>query len=187
MTETEAELAALARVWDKRGLLYVRNFDIPGYFPEEQVRIFGCFKNSCRDRQIGDKRGRNYAEDKASGPSKHLPAAADLCDLRLNLQQEKVTLSITDRRDFYHQIRISEEKALTNSLGPGLDPSLLTGTDAMNLFLMKPAWFWWLPGSCTSLEGVYRFQLSTARRPCRGRGGMRFAPAVIAERRPFGL
>ena len=139
MTETEKELAALAKVWDRQGLLYVHNFDIPGFFPEEQVRIFGCFKNSCRDRQIGDKRGRNYAEDKVLGPSKHLPAAADLCDLRLNLQQEKVTLSITDRRDFYHQIRISEEKALTNSLGPGLDPSLLIGTDAMNLFLMKQA------------------------------------------------
>ena len=89
------------------------------------MRIFGCFKDLSRDRQIGDKRGRNYAEDKVLGPSRHLPAASDLCDLRIGLKEEKITVSTTDRKDFYHQIKVSESKAVTNTLGPGLDPRCL--------------------------------------------------------------
>ena len=87
--------------------------------------IIWVFQRISRDRQIGDKRGRNYAEDKVLGPSRHLPAASDLCDLRIGLKEEKITVSITDRKDFYHQIKVSESKAVTNTLGPGLDPRCL--------------------------------------------------------------
>ena len=137
MTETEEELAALAKLWDLRGLLYLHPYDVPGHLPYQQVRIFGAFKDADRDRQIGDKRGRNYGEDKVSGPSACLPSASDLCELRLDPKSEKITLSITDRRDFYHQIRASPSKAITNTLGPGLDPALLEGTEALNTFLLQ--------------------------------------------------
>ena len=139
MTESEEEISQLARLWDGFGLLHLHSYDIPLYYPEEQVRIFGCFKDAERDRQIGDKRGRNYAEGKIHGPSKHLPAASDLCDLRVDLKEEKVTISITDRKDFYHQIRITESKAVTNTLGPGLDPQMLSGTMALNIYLLQNA------------------------------------------------
>ncbi len=78
MTETEEEISQLAHLWDSYGLLHLHSYDIPRQYPEEQVRIFGCFKDISRGRQIGDKRGRNYAEDKVLGRSRHLPAASDL-------------------------------------------------------------------------------------------------------------
>jgi len=69
MTETPEELAGLAFLWDKQNLLYIHSYDIPSYYPEERVRIFGAMKDADRDRQIGDKRGRNFAEGKVDGPS----------------------------------------------------------------------------------------------------------------------
>lgn len=126
-------------MWDERGLLHVHAYDIPTYYPEEQVRIFGAMKDSMRDRQIGDRRGRNFAEARVEGPSKHLPNASDVCDLHVCLKQEGVSLSITDRRDFYHQIWVSEARAITNTLGPGVDPALLQGTEGLNLFLLAEA------------------------------------------------
>ena len=139
MTETCEELAGLAFLWDKQNLLYVHSYDIPTYYPEEQVRIFGAMKDAERDRQIGDKRGRNFAEGKVQGPSCSLPSASDLAELRLDRKTQKITLSITDRRDFYHQIRVTPAKAISNTLGPGLDPKLLEGTIALNSYLLQKA------------------------------------------------
>ena len=101
------------------------------------MRIFGAMKDIERDRQIGDKRGRNFAEGKVEGPSRSLPAASDLAELRLDRKLEKITLSITDRRDFYHQLRVTPAKAVTNTLGPGLDPKLLEGTNGLNTYLLQ--------------------------------------------------
>ena len=137
MTETPEQIAGLARMWDRNGLLMVHDYDIPTHYPEEQVRIFGAVKDESRDRQIGDRRGKNYAEDKVSGPSSQLPAASDLCDLLVDLRSQRISLSITDRKDFYHFIYVTKAKAIANTLGPGLDPSLLEGTDGLKLFLLN--------------------------------------------------
>ena len=68
-----------------------------------------------------------------------MPAASDLAELRLDRRKEKITLSITDRRDFYHQLRITPAKVITNTLGPGLDPKLLEGTDALDSYILQTA------------------------------------------------
>ena len=70
------------------------------------------------------------------GPSSQLPAAADLCELKVDLSHQRISLSITDRKDFYHFIYVTKAKAIANTLGPGLDPSLLEGTNGLNLFLL---------------------------------------------------
>ena len=43
LTESQAETAALARMWDKQGLLYVHDYDIEGFRGDELVRLFGAY------------------------------------------------------------------------------------------------------------------------------------------------
>lgn len=47
------------------------------------------------------------------------------------MKEHDVSINITDRRDFYHQIWASPSRAI--SLGPGLSAGLLEGTDGLNL------------------------------------------------------
>ena len=139
MMETEEDTAALARLWDAHSLLYVHDYDIEGYRGDEVVRVFGALKDSTRDRQIGDRRGRNLHELRIQGPSSALPSATDLGDIFIDTSRQRVSIYITDRRDFYHQIWATPSRAVTNSIGPGLDPCMLEGTDALNIYLLEKA------------------------------------------------
>ena len=91
-----------------------------------------------RDRQIGDRRGEP-SRVPHQGPFGLLNFS-----LRFgrHLHQPKKSPSFhctTDRKDLYHQIWASPSRAVTDSLGPGLEPSLLEGIDALNLFLLEKA------------------------------------------------
>ncbi len=101
--------------------------------------MFGALKDNTRDRQIGDRRGRNLHELRIQGPSSWLPSATDLGDIFVDPALHRVSIHITDRKDFYHQIWASPSRAVTNSIGPGIDPVLLEGTDALNLYLLEKA------------------------------------------------
>ena len=135
--ETTEEVASLARLWDEHGLLFLHNFNVPDHDPQRQVRIFGAMKDPQRDRQIGDRRGMNYKEDRISGPSAVLPNGSDLTDLIVDLSSQKIHIAVCDRKDFYHQIWVSKRRAVTNSLGPGVPASLLEGTKALNTYLLQ--------------------------------------------------
>ena len=139
LTETMEDTAALAKLWDAHSLLYIHDYDMEGYRADELVRVFGALKDSSRDRQIGDRRGRNLHELRIQGPSSSLPSATDLGDIFINPMVHRVSIHITDRKDFYHQIWAAPSRAVTNSIGPGLDPALLEGTDAFNLYLLEKA------------------------------------------------
>ena len=132
--ETPEEIAAIARLWDRQGLLFLHNQKVP---QPEWVRIFGAFKDEHRDRQIGDRRGRNYVEDKTFGPSSDLPTGSSIADLVVDRQSQEVRICVTDRKDFYHQIWATKRRAVSNSLGPGVPLSLLEGTTALEMFLEK--------------------------------------------------
>ena len=114
------EVLKLCRVWDARGLLKV--------FPSEAgpkhrwgyVKVFNNFKNELVDRQIGDRRGMNFCEGKISGPSRSLPTGVTLLQLAPMRFSEMLVGAVTDRRDFYHQFKISDEKACSNALFPVL-------------------------------------------------------------------
>ena len=130
-------VAQLARLWDERGLLRLHREKVGSRQSYELVRIFNCYKAPDRDRQIGDRRGRNAVEGVLRGPSSNLPAGQDLCDLHVGLSQKRIHVSISDRRDFYHQLWVTKSRAITNTLGPGLPPSLVEDTQAYHLFLHK--------------------------------------------------
>ena len=132
-------VAQLALLWDKQGLLRLHQDKLASRQPCELVRVFNCYKAVDRDRQIGDRRGRNAVEGILKGPSSNLPAGQDLCDLSIDLERQRLHVSISDRRDFYHQLWVTKARAITNTLGPGLPVSFVRDTEAYRLFLLESA------------------------------------------------
>lgn len=130
-------MAELALLWDRQGLLRLHQEKLDSRQTCELVRVFNCYKAVDRDRQIGDRRGRNAVEGVLRGPSSNLPAGQDLCDLSIDLDRQRLHVSISDGRDFYHQLWVTKARAITNTLGPGLPVSLVDDTDAYKLFLLE--------------------------------------------------
>lgn len=128
------EILALARRWDDLDLLHLHPFNVPELYPEQCVKIFNCYKNKQSDRQIGDRRGRNFAELAVSGPSKSLPQGPDVFELFLNPSEDSLLLSVTDRSDFYHQFKTSPTRCISNTLHVGLRREDLEGTKALEKF-----------------------------------------------------
>ena len=137
ITDPMPEVLALAKLWDSFGLLVLHEFDVPALYPDEQVKIFNCFKDHVTDRQIGDRRGRNSWEMRVAGPSKVLPSGCDLCEFDFDCRTHRIALSITDRKDFYHQFRVPFARSLSNTLGPGVSRDLLLETNAYKKWLSR--------------------------------------------------
>ena len=135
--ESPEEISAIARLWDGNGLLHLHDLNIPDYDPRRLVRVFGAMKDLERDRQIGDRRGMNFKEDRILGPSSTLPNGSDLTDIMVDLDRQRIHISVCDRKDFYHQIWVSKKRAVTNTLGPGVPAEMLEGTSALNVFLLE--------------------------------------------------
>eukprot|EP00435_Cladocopium_sp_Y103_P043632 s2722_g12.t1 len=126
--EKPEECLALAKLWDVRGLLHLGVQPVcPGHFS----RVFNCFKSAEADRQIGDRRIVNHAEFHVDGPSKHLPQGQQLCMLRLPRYTHMLRGSITDRRDFYHQAQVSNERAESNMLPFSYPLDFFSNTQAL--------------------------------------------------------
>eukprot|EP00435_Cladocopium_sp_Y103_P015061 s334_g3.t1 len=126
--ESREENLRLCRVWDQRGLLKCfRRPLVPGHFS----RCFNAFKNPQCDRQIGDRRIPNSRERSLDGPSAFLPPGFLLCNWRLEKYKEQVYASITDRRDYYHQALVSDERAQSNMLPFGFTSEELEGTSGL--------------------------------------------------------
>ena len=134
--DSPEKVAELAHLWDKNDLLYLHRF---GVHPASLVKGFNCVKNKTVDRQIGDRRGRNSLECRLLGPSRELPSGPDIQDLQANPRFQKLCLSVTDRRDFYHQLAATESRARSNTVGPGVPLSLLKDTKAYGAFLLLQA------------------------------------------------
>ena len=128
------ETLALAKLWDARGLLHIHDTDLMSFRRFELVRVFNCLKNEAVDRQIGDRRGRNAVEGRVTGPSSDLPTGPDLLDLALDPRHETLSIICTDRRDFYHQFRTTENRTLSNTVGPMLPLDALKDTAAFEAF-----------------------------------------------------
>ena len=132
------QVVGLMRVWDVGGLLVLHECDVPGCYPHESVRIFNCYKNLSCDRQIGDRRGRNFCEMRLFGPSKLLPAGPDVFEFFLG-DGEEVHVSVSDRRDFYHQFRTTYTRAVSNTLSPGIPADLIEDTKAFSALMLGKA------------------------------------------------
>ena len=133
-----SELRSLARLWDGLGLLHVHSDTTIFERPFERVRIFNAFKSAEVDRQIGDRRGRNSIERKVLGPSSMLPTGSLLTDLVVCPRSQALRISISDRRDFYHQIGCSASRAKTNTIG-SLPVTDLQDLKGYEVFLEVPS------------------------------------------------
>ena len=98
------EVIELCKVWDVKGLLKIFPAQLGPQHQWMFSKVFNNFKSQLVDRQIGDRRGANFAEGRIDGgPSKSLPTAASMLQLCPRRYKEALVGSITDRRDFYHQ------------------------------------------------------------------------------------
>ncbi|CAE7800728.1 unnamed protein product, partial [Symbiodinium sp. CCMP2456] len=133
--ERPAELLKVARLWDARSLL--RLSSVGPRRPYKGVRLFNAPKNSSTDRQIADRRGRNWVEGKIRGSSdssRFLPTGPSLTNLFLNPASHRFSINVMDRNDFYHQISASPQRSLKNLLMPPLPVDWLCGTQALREF-----------------------------------------------------
>ena len=133
------KVADLAKLLDAKGLLLLHQERVDSRHPGELVKVFNTFKRVDADRQIGDRRGRNSVECRVEGPSHNLPSALDVFDLFASPARHQIFISITDRKDFYHQIWTTKSRALSNTLGPGIPWSMVRDTDAFSVFLLDSA------------------------------------------------
>ncbi|CAK9067955.1 Methyltransferase-like protein 5, partial [Durusdinium trenchii] len=136
MTDDATQIIQLAKIWDARGLLFLRRGPVEA---ESLTRVFNNFKNEECDRQIGDRRGRNYQEAKVYGPSRHLPAGPDLTDLHLDGRKEALFIYCTDRSDFYHQFAVTDAKAAANAVGPPVTAADVADLHAYSEMLSREA------------------------------------------------
>ncbi|CAE7031764.1 dnc [Symbiodinium natans] len=117
--ESPTENHRLALLWSTQNILHLKRGP-PNL--RTACRVFNAFKDDSRDRQIGDRRAQNCLEYSISGPSKNLPCGAQLVSLLVKRYSQKVVAFISDRKDFYHQMRVSEERACSNALGFSFSP-----------------------------------------------------------------
>ena len=121
------EVVKLCHVWDQQGLLRVFPRSCG---PKEEwgfVKIFNNYKAPDKDRQIGDRRGMNYSNGRIQGVSKTLPTSSVLLQLAPVRFEEQLRGSIADRRDFYHQFWVTDQRSSTNALYPPLSSKELSG------------------------------------------------------------
>lgn len=110
--ESVEENEKLLKLWDARGLLAL--------FPDtpeakSSCRVFNAHKNETTDRQIGDRRWVNGSEMHPTGPSAFLPAGSSITATHCP-RGKKLVGCASDRKDFYHQARVTRQRAFSNAL-----------------------------------------------------------------------
>ena len=120
----------LAKVWDARGLLKLVRKPSGWHWRDGAMRFFNCYKSVDNDRMIGDRRIRNWQEGTLPGVSRALPNACQFSLLEIDPKKERLSICVSDRRDFYHQFKISDKRSDTNCLWPPLHEKDLAGLSA---------------------------------------------------------
>ena len=129
------ETLRLCKVWDAQGLLRLFPCALGPMHSWCYTKVFNNFKSAQVDRQIGDRRGQNFTEGRIEdGPSHSLPTAASLLAICPERYQQCLVGSVADRRDFYHQFFVTDERARTNVVLPHLALEDLKGTRAFAVF-----------------------------------------------------
>eukprot|EP00438_Fugacium_kawagutii_P012773 Skav217633 [mRNA] locus=scaffold1334:5610:19402:- [translate_table: standard] len=129
--ENYHDVLRLMKIWDARGLLHLRDAPLPSEDEDLAMRIFNCRKDQNWDRMIGDRRARNHVEGLVPGASRCLPTAIQLASLEIDPQSQSARVCISDRKDFYHQIGVSRERASSNCLAPLIHRDDLVGSSAL--------------------------------------------------------
>ena len=128
--EDKDENLKLVKIWDRKGLLRLYRSPLA---PSHFCRVFNAYKNTDCDRQIGDRRIPNARERAIDGPSAFLPPGFSLTNMRTRPFAERLVTSITDRRDFYHQAQVTDERAVSNMLPFAFSEDQLDGCVALDV------------------------------------------------------
>ena len=136
--ESPREVASLAGLWDTLGLLRLAPATLALSESYLLARAFNCYKGPDKDRMIIDRRGQNWAESRLSGPSRFIPVGPMLGMLEVRPACQSIFCSAADRKDFYHQLGVSDSKALSNALGPALPRAAARRLDAFKHLLPSP-------------------------------------------------
>ena len=112
--ERPGEVLRLALKWADKGLLYLKEDYSDQVACEDSVRVFNCYKAPDCDRQIGDRRARNFRERALRGPSISLPCGP----VFLGPAVSTLRIAVADRKDFYHQLWAGPRKAVHNAMFP---------------------------------------------------------------------
>ena len=121
---------AWAKIWDRNGLLSILLCRVEEWAEPSCMRCFGCYKSTSVDRLICDRRGRNQLEVGLPGPSRYLPTGASLSLIEVDASTCFLTASASDRKDYYHQLRVSQSRSNTNVMWPPLPFKCFDGTSA---------------------------------------------------------
>ena len=116
----KVEVLKLCKVWDAQGLLRLYPVECGPKHLWGYSKIFNNFKNAKSDRQIGDRRGMNFSEGRIVSASKTLPSCTTLLQLCPVRFREMLACAVADRRDFYHQFKVSDARACSNAVYPPL-------------------------------------------------------------------
>ena len=130
LSTPKEKVLPIFRLWSERGLLGVSRREPAA---RDLCRVFGAYKDQATDRMIGDRRGPNAQEGRLSGPSALLPPGYILTEISVDRYTHALRGSSTDRRDFYHQAKVSNERALHNAVGPPLPPGTLADLEPVCL------------------------------------------------------
>ena len=136
--DSQEMLLRLAKLWDQNNLLVLHTDPASDLRPFEKVRVFNNYKSQQVDRQIGDRRGRNSIEYKVESISEGLPSGTHLCDILVDPTSETMRISVSDRKDYYHQIACSLNRASTNTIG-AVSKADAEQFGAFGVFLQKKA------------------------------------------------
>eukprot|EP00438_Fugacium_kawagutii_P026890 Skav209536 [mRNA] locus=scaffold2497:55771:60994:- [translate_table: standard] len=126
--ECRSEYLKLAKKWDKLGLL-----GLTTQRPERDTftRIFNARKDEHCDRQIGDRRLPNMIEFPIRGPSQFLLGGYLICNVHVP-RGKCIYAAIADRKDFYRQSWVTDERAAANVVPFAYSPDELAGLGALN-------------------------------------------------------
>ena len=126
--EDRSENLKLAKLWSSQGLLCLAHQQ-----PSDGMvaRVFNNLKNEQFDRQIGDRRLMNGGERSIQGPSRYLPGGYLMTSLHCEPGCRLVG-AVTDRKDFYHQSKVTRQRAESNCLPFGYSISDFEGDPALD-------------------------------------------------------
>ena len=119
---TTAWLRVLERL-DACGILWLAcERELPRGFSGEDLKsgVFVVPKDDGSLRTILNRLRRNATEESRDGVTPSFPHGSTLAEIFLE-ECEKLRVSVDDLPDYYHWIRITYERILTNGFGPGID------------------------------------------------------------------
>lgn len=126
----------LFKRWDDLGLLVLHPRAEITTGDKGRVKIFNAYKSAVHDRQIGDRRERNAWEGRIPGPSSALPTGPLIGRLVVP-PHHGLKICVTDRSDYYHQIKVSFERSRTNAVWPPMQLQDFIGLKAYDEYCKR--------------------------------------------------